>query len=81
MSPDVQQEHEEIIPLPAGLEEGAIEQTSAVAFTDSEELRMVNMDFDGSEGGDLKVTVVKCNANVDFDGSEGGDLNEDGASL
>ena len=33
ISPDVQQEHAEIIPLPAGLKEGAIEQTSAVAFS------------------------------------------------
>ena len=30
---DEQHEHEEIIPLPAGLEEGVIEQTSAVAFS------------------------------------------------
>ena len=33
MTPDVQQEHEENNPLPAGLGEGVIEQRSVVAFS------------------------------------------------
>ena len=32
-TPDVQQEHEEINPIAAGMEEGVIEQRSAVAFS------------------------------------------------
>ena len=73
VSPDVQQEHAEIIPLPAGLGEGAIEQTSAVAFSSANaELlnerglyRMTTLELLDTSGFDVCSDEVLLNAVVE----------------